>query len=262
MIVFRGQNERFYLDDRAGQLWRGSQGRERVHLPRKQWELLRHFAKNPGKLLSKADLQDNIWGVNNTQVSEASVSRAVSDLRRSLGDRAAAPIFIEVVHGRGYRFAATIDNEEAGASGEALSVQPGSPFGGESSDPKEGLSHPELRPLNNDIGSDHIRRKRQRQPDKYAADRMSESIKARLMGPFPTARPVVYKALERCVRANAKLSLYALVKSAVQSAKRYWVNLLNHGLRSASLLKSSSYSLVRRSTNTENPCQTLGAAKP
>lgn len=52
MIVFRAQDIRFCLDHHAGLLWRGQ---ERVHLPRKGWEVLRYLAENPDKLISTQD---------------------------------------------------------------------------------------------------------------------------------------------------------------------------------------------------------------
>jgi DNA-binding winged helix-turn-helix (wHTH) protein len=220
MIIFRGQHGRFFLDDRAGQLWRGTPGRERVHLPRKQWNLLRYFVENPGKLISKAEIQENIWGGDNTHVSEASVSRAISDLRRALGDRAADPIFIEVVHGRGYRFVAVIDNEGGSTSDEVSDEQSellDSEVAGSGSE--DSSSNPEARPLNTDLGSGKIRPKRQRAPDKYTCDQMSENIRRQLMGPFPTARPLVFQAVENCVNSDTKLSLGALVEAAVHNAR-------------------------------------------
>jgi hypothetical protein len=50
---------------------------------------------------------------------------------------------------------------------------------------------------------------------------MSETIKTRLMGPFPTARPIVYQALENYINSNSNTtpSLNALVEAAIQSAK-------------------------------------------
>lgn len=104
MIVFRAQDIRFSLDRHTGLLWRGQ---ERVHLPRKEWELLRYLAENPGKLISKGELLQEIW--LGTNVSDASLDQAVSKVRRALRDRADDPLFIETVKGRGYRFVAEVE---------------------------------------------------------------------------------------------------------------------------------------------------------
>jgi DNA-binding winged helix-turn-helix (wHTH) protein len=109
MIVFRAQDIRFCLDHHAGLLWRGQ---ERVHLPRKEWEVLRYLAENPDKLISKQELLQQVW--EDTNVSDASLDQAVSKVRRALGDRADDPLFIETVKGRGYRFVAEIEGTVTG----------------------------------------------------------------------------------------------------------------------------------------------------
>lgn len=68
------------------------------------------------------------------------------------------------------------------------------------------------------------REKRVREPDKYPCDRMSTSIEGQKMGPFPTARPVVYQSLDNCARSNAKLSFRSFVEAALESAKAQMVN--------------------------------------
>ena len=50
---------------------------------------------------------DEIWDL--THVSAGSIQRTVSELRTSLGDDARAPIYVETVHRRGYRFVATLE---------------------------------------------------------------------------------------------------------------------------------------------------------
>jgi DNA-binding winged helix-turn-helix (wHTH) protein len=97
MIVFRAQGIRFLLDLHAGQLWRD---RERIHLPRKEWDVLRYPAENPGKLVSKDELHQMVWP--DAHVGPAAIDRAVSEVRQALGNRADDPLFIETVRGRGY----------------------------------------------------------------------------------------------------------------------------------------------------------------
>src|ERR1035438_7026736 len=111
MIIFRGHNKPFCLDRYAEQLLLG---RERagvaIHLPRKQWELLRYLAENHGKLVSKADLVAEVWKV---AVSDDAISRAISGVRRALGDSDPDhPAFIKTVQGRGFRFIAEIEKIE------------------------------------------------------------------------------------------------------------------------------------------------------
>jgi hypothetical protein len=62
-------------------------------------------------------------------------------------------------------------------------------------------------------------RKRLREPDKYLCDRMSESIESQHLGPFPTARPVVYSALQSLVDAKSNLAFNALIEAAIQKSR-------------------------------------------
>jgi DNA-binding winged helix-turn-helix (wHTH) protein len=208
MIIFSGRGKRFYLDNQAGKLWHGTPGLEPVHLAPKQWNLLRCFAQNPGRLIEKIELQEKIWGAENTNVSEASLSKAISDLRRALGDRASDPVFIEVVHGRGYRFVATVENENSNPTAMPTISE------------KLEESVPSLRaPLAPSLRSKQFTPRRKRAPGRYICDQMSDSIARKRMGPFPTARPIVFEALESYLTGNPRLPLSGLVEAAVQKAK-------------------------------------------
>jgi DNA-binding winged helix-turn-helix (wHTH) protein len=77
---------------------------ERVRLSRQQWDLLNYFVENSGTLLSKDQLQENVW--NRIAVTDEAISLAVRALRRALKDNKDNPDFIETVHGQGYRFIA------------------------------------------------------------------------------------------------------------------------------------------------------------
>ena len=66
--------------------------------------LLCALARQPGTLLTKDALLDEVWG--HQFVSESVLKTAVSDLRSALGDDARQPRLIETVPRRGYRFIA------------------------------------------------------------------------------------------------------------------------------------------------------------
>lgn len=89
----------FTLDLDAGTLV-GAQGE--VRLRRKTFDLLCAFVGEPACVLSKDKLLDAVWGA--VHLHQDSLSQAVSELRRALGDDAKTPRYIETVHGRGYRF--------------------------------------------------------------------------------------------------------------------------------------------------------------
>lgn len=112
MIIFCGRKTRFCLDRLAGQLWKGDCGQEKIHLPRKEWEVLLYLAERPGDLVTKPELQDNIWGLDDTTVAETSVTQAISKIRRAIEDLPKTPTVIETVQGRGYRFIAKIESPQ------------------------------------------------------------------------------------------------------------------------------------------------------
>ena len=117
-VLASGQS--FELDLDAKQLFREHQ--IRVHLSKQQWALLLYFAHNPGRTLTKNDLIDNVW--SGRFVTDDAVSRAISSLRRRLGDDPDQPEFIETMFGIGYRFIAKVthlvaEKMEGGAENES-----------------------------------------------------------------------------------------------------------------------------------------------
>lgn len=59
------------------------------------------LARDPGNLISKERLVDEVWRVE--AVAEGSLSHAIAELRGALGDDARKPTYIETIYGRGYR---------------------------------------------------------------------------------------------------------------------------------------------------------------
>jgi DNA-binding winged helix-turn-helix (wHTH) protein len=103
----------FRLDLRAHRLYRGN---EPVALSAHLVDLLAEFVAHPGDLLSKDAIFGAVWpGVF---VADNTLARAVTDLRRALGDDPRRPRYIQTVARRGYRFvaeASAIDGASAGA---------------------------------------------------------------------------------------------------------------------------------------------------
>ena len=62
------------------------------------------FASEPGQLITKDRLHDEVW--RGIPVTDEALSQAVMALRRALGDDAARPRYIETVPRHGYRFVA------------------------------------------------------------------------------------------------------------------------------------------------------------
>jgi len=101
----------FVFDEDTRELLRGG---EVVPLSPKAFELLRHLLRRRPAAVSKQELQAVIWP--DTNVTEASLASAASDLRAALNDRRRRPQFIRTVHGFGYAFCGEADEVGSAAA--------------------------------------------------------------------------------------------------------------------------------------------------
>lgn len=69
---------------------------EPVELTRREFELLAFLAAHPGRVFSRAELLDRVWGIDFTG-TERTVDQHVAQLRHRLGSE-----IVRTVHGRGY----------------------------------------------------------------------------------------------------------------------------------------------------------------
>lgn len=90
----------FRLDLDSERLWKHDR---EVHLRRKPFAILRFLVRNPGRLVTHAEVVDAVWG--KVAMSEGLLRTHVFDLRSVLGEGV-----VETVVGRGYRFAAEIQH--------------------------------------------------------------------------------------------------------------------------------------------------------
>ena len=84
-----------------------------VKLEPRVMRLLTVLAAAPGRPLGRQELLDKVWP--DVLVNEEALSRAVSQLRRALGDDPKAPRYLETVHKGGYCLIAPVDREPAPA---------------------------------------------------------------------------------------------------------------------------------------------------
>ena len=89
--------------------YRLTRGDEEVLLEPKAFAVLLEFLAHPGEMLSRDALLDAVWG--HRYVTPATLNRLIVLLRRALGDDPEAPRCIQTVHGKGYRFVATLAGE-------------------------------------------------------------------------------------------------------------------------------------------------------
>jgi DNA-binding response OmpR family regulator len=91
-------------------------GAGELHLTTLEQSLLYLLAANAGRLVTREQILDNLWGLDYAAESNV-IDRHVRNLRRKLQDDWRRPRFIATVPGRGYRFVPTA----AGASDEETS---------------------------------------------------------------------------------------------------------------------------------------------
>ncbi len=79
-----------------------------VRLQPQPFKLLRLLTTQPGKLVTREEIQAALW-TNDTFVDfEQGVNFAIKQVREALGDRAENSIYVETVPKRGYRFLAPV----------------------------------------------------------------------------------------------------------------------------------------------------------
>ena len=74
-----------------------------VDLTAKEFELLSHFASNPGRVYSRAQLLDTVWGYGHDGY-EHTVNSHMNRLRAKIEEDPSSPEYILTVWGVGYKF--------------------------------------------------------------------------------------------------------------------------------------------------------------
>jgi TolB-like protein/Flp pilus assembly protein TadD len=110
-----------------------------VHIERQPLDLLVLLARNADRVVTKDELIDQIW--QGRAVSDTTLSTAIKQARKAVGDTGAAQSVIRTIHGRGFRFVAPINAPAApkseepapkpsfGASKPSIAVLPFQHFG-------------------------------------------------------------------------------------------------------------------------------------
>jgi DNA-binding winged helix-turn-helix (wHTH) protein len=99
----------FELDLEAGKLLKNGR---LVRLQPQPFRLLSLLVSQPGRLVTREDIQSALWK-NDTFVDfEQGVNFAVKQVREALGDRAESSVYIQTVPRRGYRFVAPVTSGE------------------------------------------------------------------------------------------------------------------------------------------------------
>jgi DNA-binding response OmpR family regulator len=75
-----------------------------INLTAKEFELLVQFAKHPGKVYTRTQLLDLVWG-SGYEGFEHTVNSHINRLRAKIEANPTEPMFIQTVWGVGYKFA-------------------------------------------------------------------------------------------------------------------------------------------------------------
>ncbi|UMR29820.1 winged helix-turn-helix domain-containing protein [Massilia sp. MB5] len=102
-----------------------SDGATRIPLEPRAMEVLRYLCRHPGAVIPAEELLQACWG--SAEFGDNPVHKAITQLRRALGDSSTEPRYIETIRKRGYR--AIADVVEAEEDGQVVWTS-GSPFRG------------------------------------------------------------------------------------------------------------------------------------
>src|SRR5215831_7758306 len=97
----------FRLEPPPGGLWRDD---VRLALRPRSLAVLRYLVAHAGRLVTKAELRQHVWG--GSHVSDTVLRVCVQEIRATLGDVAAAPQYLETVTQQGYQFRVASDTDE------------------------------------------------------------------------------------------------------------------------------------------------------
>lgn len=86
------------------------------------WRVLMLLAKYDGTLVTRDNLVDEVWG--GRAVAEDPINRAIREVRKSLGDSAHDPTYVETLHKRGYRLLVPVELHKA-KEDDPVIVEPG-----------------------------------------------------------------------------------------------------------------------------------------
>ena len=111
MAADRLRFDDFLLDPRERRLLRAGAP---VELNARYFDALALLAREQGRLVSKDRFLDEVW--HGIPVTEEALTQCIRTLRRQLGDSATNPRYIETVPKHGYRFIATVVQDDVDAA--------------------------------------------------------------------------------------------------------------------------------------------------
>src|ERR1700719_491454 len=95
---------------------------QKLKLQEQPFQVLATLLERPGEVVTRDELRSRLWPEDTFVDFDHSLNAAIKRLRDALGESADAPVFIETLARRGYRFIAPV-NGSSGLSGSAIAPQ-------------------------------------------------------------------------------------------------------------------------------------------
>jgi DNA-binding winged helix-turn-helix (wHTH) protein len=112
--------ERFVLDVGSRELWAGDRT---IRLQSQPFEILALLLARAGHVVEREELHRRLWPDGTFVDYEHGLNAAIKRLRNALGDDAERPRFIETIPRRGYRFVASVLDDDRGVRPRAFPVR-------------------------------------------------------------------------------------------------------------------------------------------
>src|SRR5260370_10621882 len=100
----------FEVDLHTGEL---RQRGQKVKLQEQPLQVLAALLERPGEIVTREELRSKLWPADTFVDFDHSLNAAIKRLRDALGESAEAPIFVETLARRGYRFIAPVVQDAA-----------------------------------------------------------------------------------------------------------------------------------------------------
>jgi len=84
--------------------YEAKKGGQKLDLTSLEFHMLKFFIQNKGKVLSRDDFLDRIWGEDNVSVSFRTVDSHIANIRKKIEDEPASPKHILSIRSIGYKF--------------------------------------------------------------------------------------------------------------------------------------------------------------
>ena len=101
-----------------------TRGETRLRIPGQSFRILVLLLAKPGALVTREQMQQELWPSDTFVDFDHGLSAAVKRLRETLGDSADSPRYIETLPRRGYRFIGKIEGEKVGGRTAEESATP------------------------------------------------------------------------------------------------------------------------------------------